>query len=39
VGTVAIIVLEALDCHYSNNVQQPTPSTIYFHIQQSMSAC
>lgn len=36
-GNVVIIVPEALDCHYSNNVQQPTLDTIYLHIQQSMS--
>ena len=36
-GNVVIIVPEALDCHYSNNVQQPTLNTIYLHIQQSMS--
>lgn len=36
-GNVVIIVPEALDCHYSNNVQQPTLDTIYLHIQQNMS--
>jgi len=29
VGTVVIIVPGALDCHYSNNIQQPTLRTIY----------
>ena len=36
-GTAVITIPGALDCHYSNNVQQPTLDTIYLHIQQSMS--
>ena len=41
VGTAVITVPGALDCHYSNNIQQPTLRTIHLnmHIQQSMSVC
>lgn len=41
VGTAVITVPGALDCHYSNNIQQPTLRTVHLnmHIQQSMSVC
>jgi len=41
VGTAVITAPGALDCHYSNNIQQPTLRTIHssMHIQQSMSVC